>query len=97
MEQQIAENADKILYLFFKLATVGFVILYTKDFATRMVNYVKVKWSDFGRGTKVEVDSHIGHIEHINWLTSEIEISIKTGTTMFIPIDKFLKYVYPHR
>jgi len=90
--KELIESLDSRLFtLVFQFVIVGVFIMYLKDWMTKILDFIKVKWSDFGRGTKVEIDGHVGHIKHIDMMKSEIEIKIDAETIMIVPISRFLK------
>jgi len=79
----------KIFSLVLQLIVVGAVIMFIKDFTGRIVNYCKLKMSDFSRGIKIKIEGQEGYVRHIGF--NEVEIEIDENRTMFIPVDKFIK------
>ena len=82
---------SKIFSLVLQLIIVGSIIMFIKDFTGRIVNYYKLKMSDFSRNIKIEINSHEGYIRHIGF--SEVEIELDESRTMFIPVDKFMSSI----
>lgn len=80
---------SKIFQLVLQLIIVGAIIIYIKDFNSRVVNYYKLKMSDLGRGTKIIFDRTAGYINKISF--NEVEIETEDGGLMLIPVDKFIK------
>jgi len=78
-----------LLTLVFQFVIVGLVLLSVKDFSAKILSFIQVKWSDLGRGTRVEIGGKIGDIERIGF--SEIEIKLDKDKTLLIPTSNFIK------
>jgi len=88
--QELAQSLDsRLLLLIIQFVMAGVFIMYLKDWMKKIFDFIKVKWSDFGRGTKVEIDGHIGHIKTIDMFKGEIEIRIDAQTVMIVPSLNF--------
>ena len=86
----LLEGVDtKIFQIVIHMILVGAVFLWVKDMSSRVMNYFKLKMSDFGRGTKVIVDGHEGYIHHVGF--SEVEITIDEHSTLLMPLERFMK------
>lgn len=79
----------KIFNLVLQLIVVGAIILWIKDLNGRVVNYLKLKMGDFGRGTKIEIDGYQGYIHHVGF--NEVEIVVDEQSTLLIPVERFIK------
>lgn len=79
----------KIFSLVLQLILVGAVVMWIKDVTSRVVNYYKLKMSDFGRGTNIKVEGFLGQIHRIGF--SEVEIILDEGDTLLIPVERFVK------
>ncbi len=88
LEQIIASMSIKILSVVIQVLMTAAVALYLKDLAARLINYLKMKFSDFGRGTKVEFGGKVGYITKVTF--GEVEIRIDDESLMIVPIAKFL-------
>jgi len=80
---------SKMFTLVVQLLALGAVGMWIKDMNSRIFNYYKLKMSDFGRGTKVEILGNEGYINRIGF--NEVEIIIDEEKTLLIPVDKFIK------
>lgn len=78
----------KLLTLIFQMMLSGVILLWVKDIVIKTINYIKVKFSDFGRGTKLEINGKVGYLLHVGF--NEVEMEIDKDTTMFIPVEKFV-------
>jgi len=78
----------KLLGLLLQLLLLGAILMYIKDISSKMLDYIKVKFSDFGRGTKIEINGRVGYIMGIGF--NEVEIEIDEHTTMIIPVSNFV-------
>ena len=78
----------KIFQLVLQLIVVGAVILYIKDLNSRIMNFYKLKMSDFGRGTSIKIDGFEGYINHVGF--NEVEIQIDNSHIMLIPVNRFI-------
>jgi len=78
----------KMFNLAVQLLLFGAIGFWLKDMNSRIVNYYKLKMSDFGRGTKVLILGHEGFISRIGF--NEVEITIDVDKTLFIPVNKFI-------
>mgnify|MGYP001552069057 CR=1 FL=1 len=88
LEQLINNFSADIFSIMFHIVITGAVVFYLKDLATRIVNYFKIKFSDFGRGTKVEFNGKVGYITKVGF--SSIEIRIDDESIMIVPLARFL-------
>ena len=79
----------KIFQIVLQLIVVGALLMAIKDLNNRIVNYFKLRLSDFGRGTKIEIDGYEGHIHNVGF--NEVEITIDDQSTLLIPVDRFIK------
>jgi len=79
----------KMFTLVLQLIIVGAVFMWIKDMNSRIVSFLKLRLSDFGRGTKVKIDGIEGFIHHIGF--DEVEIIIDSDCTMLVPVDRFIK------
>ena len=79
----------EILALCFQVIGAGIIVLYVKDLTQRIVNFFKLRLSDFGRGTKVTVDRKTGWIVKAGF--RNVEIRLSENSILLIPVDKFLK------
>ena len=79
---------NQIFTLVLQLIITGAVFMWIKDMNSRIVNYVKLKMSDFGRGTQVVIDGKTGYINRISF--NEVEIIIDEDQTLFIPVERFI-------
>ena len=80
---------SKIFELVLQLIIVGAVIMYIKDLSNRVVNYYKLRTSNFSRGVSIIIDGKQGQINHIGF--SEVEIILPDEYIMLIPVDRFMK------
>lgn len=78
----------KIFTLVLQLIVVGAIFMWIKDMNTRVVSFMKLKMSDFGRGTQIKIDGQKGHIHYIGF--NEVEIDLGGGDTLLVPVDKFI-------
>jgi len=79
----------KIFNIVLQLIIVGAILLWIKDLNGRVVNFLKLKMSDFGRGTKVMIDGQEGYIHHIGF--NEVEVTIDEYSTLLVPVERFIK------
>ncbi len=79
----------KIFQIVLQLIVVGAIIMWIKDINSRIVDYLKLKMSDFGRGTKVRVEGFEGHIHSVGF--NEVEIVIDEQATLLMPVQRFIK------
>lgn len=79
----------KIFQIVLQLIIVGAVIMWIKDLNGRVVDYLKLKASNFGRGTKVQIEGHEGYIHNIGF--NEVEIVVDEASTLLIPVQRFTK------
>jgi len=79
----------QLVTIVFQFVVLSFVVMSIKDFSMKCMNYIKVRMSDLGRGTKVEIAGKVGYIQHVGF--NEVEIQINDTTIMLIPLDNFIK------
>lgn len=79
----------KIFSLVLQLIVVGSIIMFIKDLTGRIVNFYKLKTSDFGRGVNIVMDGREGQITHISF--NEVEIALEDDYIMLVPVDRFMK------
>ena len=79
---------SKIFSLVLQLILTGSVIMFVKDITSRIVNYYKLKSSDFSRGVYIVIDGKEGQISHIGF--NEVEIILKDDYLMLVPVEKFM-------
>jgi hypothetical protein len=89
LEALLGTIDSKIFTLVLQLIVVGAVFMWIKDMNTRVVNYLKLKMSEFGRGTKIKIDGFEGHLRHIGF--NEVEITLSEDETLLIPVESFIK------
>lgn len=88
----LLETMDaKIFQLVTQLVLGGAIILYLKDLSVRIMNYYKLRMSDFSRGVKIRIDGCEGQINHIGF--NEVEILLDDEYIMLVPADKFMKSI----
>lgn len=80
---------SKIFTLVLQLIVVGAIFMWIKDMNTRVVNYLKLRMSEFGRGTKIRIEGHEGFVRHVGF--NEVEIAIDEEQTLLIPVERFMK------
>ena len=80
---------DKLLRLALHIILVGAVGMGIKDLTTKVYQFISLKLSDFGRGTRIEVGGKTGQIIKIGF--SEVEIELDDGGTFLIPVSSFSK------
>ena len=78
---------SKMFTLVLQLIVVGAIFMWIKDMNSRIVDYVKLRMSEFGRGTKVKVGGYEGHIARIGF--NEVEIILNEDETLLMPVQKF--------
>lgn len=78
---------SKMFTLVLQLIVVGALFMWIKDMNGRIVDYVKLRMSEFGRGTKVKVDGYEGHIARIGF--NEVEIIVNEDETLLMPVKRF--------
>lgn len=78
-----------LLGLIVQLVVSGLVLMSIKDFSLKILNYMKLRYSDFGRGTEIDVAGINGYIMDIGF--NEVEIYIDEDRTMFMPVGNFIK------
>lgn len=88
LNELLSTMDSKMFNLVLQLIIVGAIFMWIKDMNGRVVNYIKLKMSDFGRGTKVKIGSETGYINRISF--NEVEIVIDEDQTMFVPVEKFM-------
>lgn len=79
----------RLIGLMFQLVVGGAMVMWFKDMSSKILNYSKLKFSDFGRGTKIEIGGKTGYIIKVGF--NEVEIEIDEGATMIVPVDNFVK------
>jgi len=79
---------SKIFTLVLQLIVVGAVFMFIKDLSGRVVNYLKLKMSEFGRGTKIRIEGVEGSLRHIGF--NEVEITLSEEETLLIPVTRFM-------
>jgi len=85
----LLETMDsKIFSLVLQLIVVGAIFMWLKDFNGRVVNYFKLRMSEFGRGTKVRIEGIEGYVRHIGF--NEVEIVINENETLLMPVSRFM-------
>jgi len=89
LNELLSTMDSKIFGLVLQLIVVGAIFMWIKDMNTRVVDYMKLKMSDFGRGTKVKLDGYEGYIHSIGF--NEVEIIIDENSTLLIPVERFMK------
>ena len=80
---------NQIFTLVLQLIVTGAIFMWIKDMNGRIVNFIRLKMSDFGRGTQVIIDGQTGYINRISF--NEVEIIVDEDQTMFIPVERFIK------
>lgn len=80
---------SKIFTLTLQLIIVGAVFMWIKNLNGQIVDYYRLKMSDLGRGTKVEILGYEGFISRIGF--NEVEITLDGDKTLLIPVDKFMQ------
>lgn len=80
---------SKMFTLVIQLIVVGAVFMFIKDLNGRIVNYLKLKMSEFGRGTKIQIDGYEGYVRHIGF--NEVEMILDEDKTLLIPVDRFIR------
>ena len=93
MEKELLHNlinglSAQLVWSLFQVVAISFIFLAIKDFASKLLVYLKLKFSDLGRGTKIEIDNYVGYISNLGF--TEIEIEVDSHTTMIVPIKRFL-------
>lgn len=74
------------LYMFCSIIAA----LTLKEVAMAMLNYLRMRFSGFGMGTKFKLNGDVYYLEHINW--TDVEFGSKSGKRkIYMPISKFLK------
>jgi len=79
----------QLLGLIVQLVLSGLVLMSVKDFSFKVLNYLKLRYSDFGRGTEIEIANKNGYIMHVGF--NEVEIYLDENQTMFMPVENFIK------
>lgn len=79
---------SKIFTLVLQLIVVGAVFMWIKDLNGRIVNYIKLRMSEFGRGTKVKIEGYEGYLRHIG--LDEVEIVLNENETLLMPVSRFM-------
>lgn len=79
----------QLLSLIVQLVISGLVLMSIKDFTLKVLNFLKLRYSDFGRGTEIDVFGHNGYIMSIGF--NEVEIYINEDRSLFIPVANFIK------
>ncbi len=88
----LLETVDiKIFQIVLQLIIIGTIVVYIKDLNSRVMNYYKLKMSDFGRGTKIKIGDVEGYIHEIGF--NQVEIDIDDENTALIPVEKFISSV----
>jgi len=82
---------SKIFNLVLQLILVGAITMWVKDMSGRVTDWFKLKMSDMGRGTFVEIDGYAGYIERIGF--DEVEIKVNEHTTVLVPVAKFISSI----
>lgn len=88
LEQLLSNMSVQVFSMTIQVVLTAAGALYIKDLATRLINFLKMKFSDFGRGTKVEFAGKIGYITKVTF--GQVEISIDDESIMIVPISRFL-------
>ena len=78
----------KIFSLVLQLIVTGAIIMFIKDITGRIVNFYKLRSSDFSRGVYIIIDGKEGQISHIGF--NEVEIVLEDDYLMLIPVEKFM-------
>ena len=89
LNELLSTMDSKIFGLVLQLIVVGAIFMWIKDVSGRVMNYYKLKMSDFGRGTKVKLEGYEGFIHHIGF--NEVEIVIDAESTLLMPVERFMK------
>ena len=89
LEALLGTIDSKIFTLVLQLIIVGAVFMWIKDMNGRVVNYLKLKMSEFGRGTKIQIEGFEGYVRHIGF--NEVEITLDEDKTLLIPVERFIK------
>lgn len=79
---------SKMFSLALQLIISGAVFMWIKDMSGRIVNYYKLKMSEFGRGTKIRIEGVEGYVRHIGF--NEVEIILSEDETLLIPVARFM-------
>ena len=86
----LLETMDaKIFQIVTQLVIGGALILYIKDMSNRILNYYKLRMSNFSRGVKIRIEGCEGQISHIGF--NEVEIILDDDYIMLVPADRFMK------
>ena len=80
---------SKIFSLVLQLILTGSIIMFIKDITGRIVNFYKLRSSDFSRGVYIQIDGKEGQISHIGF--NEVEIVLEDDYLMLVPVEKFMK------
>lgn len=80
----------KLFGIVLQLIIVGAILMWLKDFTGKILDFFKIKFSDFGRGTRLEICGKVGKIRKVGF--SEVELEVTEGD-MIIPVNKFAKEV----
>jgi len=89
MNELLSTMDMKIFSLVLQLIVVGATVMWIKDVTGKIVNYFKLKMSDFGRGTHIKVEGYEGQIHKIGFV--EVEIALAEEDTLLIPVERFVK------
>ena len=80
---------SKIFNMAVQVIIIGAIGFYIKELSSRIVNFLKLRMSDLGRGTRITVLGETGKIERIGF--SEVEVHLRGPEKLFlIPVDKFI-------
>jgi len=79
----------QLLGLIFQLVFSGLVLMSIKDFSLKILDYIKLRFSDFGRGTEIIINKNSGYIMNIGF--NEVEIYLNEDSTLFMPLANFIK------
>lgn len=80
---------SKIFNMAVQVVVMAAIGLYLKEISSRIVDFMKLKMSDLGRGTRIEILGKSGHIESISF--KEVEINLGDDKLLLIPVEKFVK------
>ena len=81
-------NAN-IFELVVQMLVIGTILLWLKEMTGRIVTYYNLRLSNFGRGTKIQVEGYEGFIYNVGF--SEVEITLDNNSTLLMPSDRFAK------
>lgn len=89
VEELLKSFNTQLLGMIAQLVISGLVLMSIKDFSLRVLDYLKLRYSDLGKGTEIVINGQAGNITKVGF--NEVEIYLDEDRTLFMPLPNFIK------